>query len=88
MKIRYERSFLKDIKKRKDKNLKKRVNDIISEIKNVEDRSNLHFIEKLKGHQTAYKIRIGNYRMGIFLEKDTVILSRLLHRKEIYKKFP
>jgi len=29
-----------------------------------------------------------DYRMGLFIEKEIVIFSRLLHRKEIYKNFP
>jgi mRNA interferase RelE/StbE len=88
MKVLYERSFLKDLKKRKDKALKKRVESVIVEIKQAKDRSKLSALEKLKGHESAYKIRLGDYRMGIFLENDTVIFSRFLHRKEIYKKFP
>jgi mRNA interferase RelE/StbE len=61
VKILYEKSFLKDIKKRKDKALKKRVESVISKIKEAEDRSDLKNIEKLKGHDYAYKIRIGDY---------------------------
>lgn len=32
--------------------------------------------------------RLGEYRVGIFLENDTVILARILHRKEVYRYFP
>jgi len=88
MNVLYEKSFLKDLKKRKDKILKKRVKSVITDIKRAEGRSELSNIEKLKGHDSAYKIRIGDYRMGLFIENDTIIFSRLLHRREIYKKFP
>jgi len=88
MKILFEKSFLKDLKKKKDKTIKKRVESIIIEIKKAENRSELQNIEKLKGHDSAYKIRIGNYRLGLFIEDENIIFSRLLHRKEIYKKFP
>ena len=88
MNVLYEKSFLKDLKKRKDSILKKKVELIITEIKKAEDRSELSNIEKLKGYSSAYKIRIGDYRMGLFIENDTIIFSRLLHRREIYKKFP
>jgi mRNA interferase RelE/StbE len=88
MKVLYEKSFLKDLKKRKDNLLKERVESVITEIKRAEDRSELSNIEKLKGHDSAYKIRIGDYRMGLFIENDNIIFSRLLHRREIYKKFP
>ena len=88
MNVLYEKSFLKDLKKRKDKTIKERVKQVITEVKKARDRSDLSNIEKLKGHDKAYKIRIGDYRMGLFIESDTIIFSRLLHRKEIYKKFP
>ena len=61
---------------------------VITDVKRAEGRSELSTIEKLKGHDSAYKIRIGDYRMGLFIEIDTIIFSRLLHRREIYKKFP
>lgn len=88
MKVLFEKAFLKDIKKRKDKALKARVKAVISDVKEAKDRSELTNIEKLKGHGSAYKIRLGDYRIGLFFEDDTIIFSRLLHRKEIYKKFP
>jgi len=82
MKVLYEKSFLKDLKKRKEKTLKKSVESVISEVKEAEGRNDLKNIEKLKGHDSAYKIRIGDYRMG-----KKIIFSRLLHQKEIYKNF-
>jgi mRNA-degrading endonuclease RelE of RelBE toxin-antitoxin system len=42
----------------------------------------------LVGFTTAYRIRIGDYRIGIFFKEDTVIFARILHRKDIYKLFP
>jgi len=59
MNVLYEKSFLKDLKKRKDTRLKKRVESVISEVKKAGNRSDLKNIEKLKGHGSAYKIRIG-----------------------------
>lgn len=88
MRILYEKSFIKDLKKRKSKPLKENVKSVISEVREAKDRSDLKKLEKLKGHDSAYKIRIGNYRLGIFIEDDTIIFSRLLHRKKNYKKFP
>jgi len=88
MKVLYEKSFLKDLKKIRETELKERVKSAILEIKKAKDRSKLNSLEKLQGHKSAYKIRIGDYRMGTFLESDTVTFSRFLHRKEIYKKFP
>ncbi|MCH5598807.1 type II toxin-antitoxin system RelE family toxin [Niabella ginsengisoli] len=57
----------------------------IIEAKNINELSN---IKKLKGHPRAYRIKIKDYRIGFFVEDDTIILSRILHRKEVYRYFP
>ena len=87
MKVLFEKSFLKDIKKLNDNKLKARIDKAIDEVKESENLSAISKAEKLKGHATAYKIKLGDYRVGIFVEKDTVIFSRFLHRKEVYKRF-
>ena len=42
----------------------------------------------MKGYRLYYKVRFGSYRIGLKIEKDTVILERALHRKDIYRYFP
>ncbi len=50
--------------------------------------SDIKGLKKLKGFKDAYRIRIGDYRLGIFINKDTVQFARFAHRKDIYKLFP
>ena len=45
-------------------------------------------IKKLKGHRFFYRIRIGQYRVGLKIEKGTVSFAAFDHRKDIYKYFP
>jgi hypothetical protein len=56
MKILFERSFLKDIRKIKDWRIKELIYLNIDEIKKAESINNLHNIKKLKGHKSAYRI--------------------------------
>ena len=42
----------------------------------------------MKGYDTFYRIRLGDYRMGIDVLDNEVIIARLLHRKDIYRYFP
>ena len=44
----------------------------------------------MKGYPDKYKIRVGDYRIGITLDKQTktLICQRIAHRKDIYKIFP
>ncbi|MDQ3397049.1 MAG: hypothetical protein M3511_04640 [Deinococcota bacterium] len=45
-------------------------------------------IEKLKGSGAYYRIRFGDYRVGLRLEGDTLVFERALHRGDIYRVFP
>ena len=31
--------------------------------------------KKLKGHKTAYRTRVGDYRLGFFLENSIILLG-------------
>ena len=50
MKIKFKKSFLKDIEKIKDKNIKRRILKIIEEVKSA---------EKLKDIKNIKKLRVG-----------------------------
>jgi mRNA interferase RelE/StbE len=45
-------------------------------------------VEQMKGYPSYYKIRFGQYRIGLKMKEDRVILERALHRKDIYRYFP
>ena len=44
----------------------------------------------MKGYDDKSKIRVGNYRIGITVDKKakTIICQRIAHRREIYRIFP
>ena len=43
---------------------------------------------KMQGFNTFYRIRVGDYRVGIEYIHPTVIVITILTRSTIYKKFP
>jgi mRNA interferase RelE/StbE len=88
MKVVYTERFDKDLDKIKDKSLKKSIDNTITKVKLATDIHELSNMKKIKGHETAYRIRIGDYRIGIFVKDNIVIFVRILHRKDIYKSFP
>ena len=88
MKVKFESSFEKDLKLIKDTKLLQKLKSVIIECKNSDKLLDIKNLQKLKGYNTFYRIRIGNYRLGIEVEKDTLIFTRFLHRKDIYKFFP
>jgi len=45
-------------------------------------------LKKLRSGKNFWRIRIGDYRIGLEIEGNTLIFVRILQRKEIYKYFP
>ena len=88
MHVIYLRSFLTDIKKIKDPALKQKIKAFILEIKDVENFSALMGVKKIKGYSSAYRARIGDYRLGVYKENGNIELARFVKRNDIYKVFP
>ena len=45
-------------------------------------------VKKMKGYPSAYRIRIGDYRLGFYFEDDVILLTRFVKRNDIYNLFP
>ncbi|MFT5884846.1 MAG: mRNA interferase RelE/StbE, partial [Arcticibacterium sp.] len=79
--------FFKDVKGIKDSKLKETLEKVILVIKSSESLNERQGLVKMKSYDNAYRLRIGNYRLGLFIEGDTVEVARLLKRNDIYKLF-
>ncbi len=88
MKVKFESKFAKDLKKIKDPKVLSRLKKIIIHCKTIANPSGINNLKKLQSYETFYRIRLGEYRIGIEIQKDTIIFIRFLHRKDIYKFFP
>jgi mRNA interferase RelE/StbE len=88
VKVEFRESFAKDLKGVKDKSLLKRAKELIEAIEQANSLVDTPNSKKLKGGGNYFRLRIGDYRIGITLENDTVIFVRFLNRKDIYKYFP
>ncbi|MCZ2223100.1 MAG: type II toxin-antitoxin system RelE/ParE family toxin [Chitinophagales bacterium] len=82
------KQFEKDVQKELNKTLQLQLADIIEGLQNANNLQEILNIKKLKGYKTAYRIRMGEYRIGFILEENIIKLSRVLNRKEIYRFFP
>ena len=45
-------------------------------------------LKKLSGYTNYYRIRIGNYRIGLQIINPKIIVVTILHRGTVYKVFP
>lgn len=81
-------SFDRDLKKIRDKSIAKAVQDFIELTSLCSTMLEITGLVKLKGHKSAYRFRINDYRLGMFIENDTIYFAAFDHRKTIYKRFP
>lgn len=88
MKVVFLNSFKKDLQKLTNTKLKAQIKEAILSAENAENINQLKSVKKMKGHPFAYRLRIGDYRLGFYLEEDTLIMTRFLKRNDIYKVFP
>jgi len=88
MKVLFLNSFKKDLKKIKNTSLKLKIKAVILNLENATDLNKITNIKKLSGSSYAYRVRIGDYRMGFYYENKTIIIARFLKRSDIYSVFP
>lgn len=87
--LEYTKRFLKELAALPVE-IQSRVEPIIFQELESENPFDLGYLEKLKGYTDKYKIRVGNYRIGITVDQETktLICQRIAHRKDIYRIFP
>lgn len=88
MKILFERAFGKDLAEQLYERDKRKVQEVIENIEVAQSLHQIKNLEKLAGHKTYFRIRVGSYRIGFELRGDTIVFSAYQHRSTIYKKFP
>ena len=88
MKVAYEAAFLYDLRRVRSKEIRRRVQRVIEEMKRASVPHEIAGLTKLRGYETFYRIRVGDYRIGVEIVGDTVIFVRCLHRRDIYRYFP
>ncbi|NEQ18992.1 MAG: type II toxin-antitoxin system RelE/ParE family toxin [Microcoleus sp. SIO2G3] len=87
--VEYTKRFLKELAALPVE-IQSRVEPIVFQELESENPFELGYLEKLKGYTDKYKIRIGDYRIGITVDQETktLICQRIAHRKDIYRIFP
>ena len=88
MKVEYRKRFLKELARIPADHRKEIEDFVFKELPALQTVAASGNIERLKGYPGFYKIRFGEYRVGLRTEGDTIILERVLHRKDIYRYFP
>ncbi len=88
MNVSFDSSFHKRLIKIKDRNVLEKVRQAIMLVEDVNDIHHIPHLKKLEGFKTFYRLRIGDYRIGLELIGDTLVFITIANRKDIYKIFP
>lgn len=88
MKVAFRQSFERDLGKIKDRSALQRVRQAIEQVEHANNLHDIQNIRKLTGAAGFFRIRVGEYRIGIALVADEVEFVRCLHRRDMYRYFP
>lgn len=88
MNIEFRKTFEKDLRKINDGSLLAKVKSVIIAVEAANSLDDIANLKKLKGDEGYFRIRIGDYRLGLFLDGETILFVRIIHRREFYRYFP
>jgi len=84
----FRSSFVRDLDRLSEKSLKQRIKAVIAEVENAASLRDIANLKKLQGGQDYYRIRVGDYRIGLVCQQGKVTFVRCLHRRDIYRFLP
>ena len=88
MEIRYGAGFNRDLARIRNPDLSRRIERIIEDLTAASTITEVRGVRRMTGAERHYRIRIGDYRLGVSVDGDAVTLLRFAHRSEIYRVFP
>lgn len=81
-------SFLKDIKKIKDKKVKQLIEDTIMQAKAAQSVNEISNCERLTSKGKFYKIKHPPYRFGVYIDNGIIEFIKFGTRENFYRDFP
>ncbi len=88
MKVIFLDKFSKDLDKLNDKKARQSIKKAIIKVEQAPSVGKITGLKRLKGEKGAYRLRVGYYRIGLYIQGDTIEMARVAHRKDIYDVFP
>ena len=89
MKLKASPRFRRDMRRVKDRALRRAVQRKIDELRSAASIHDVSSVRRLRSSGgNAYRIRIRDYRLGLKVEDDTAVLAEFDHRSDFYRRFP
>ena len=86
--IEVDESFKKDFDKLNNKEIQNRIIEKLNILEKSNSLLEVSNVKKMSSFANFYRIRIWDYRIGLKLVNDKIILIRVRNRKDIYEIFP
>jgi len=87
--VNYLPSFVRDLKALKKSPIYPKLKKLaFQDVPSYEAITQIAELKKLRGEDDAYRIRVGDYRIGVFVQNETITFARVKHSREIYRVFP
>jgi len=87
--IEISKHFMRDVNKISDKRIQKKIQEVLVCVRSAVDLSDIKNLGEMSGYAGFYRIKFDyRYRIGIYLERDTVKFLRAGSREGVYKRFP
>jgi mRNA interferase RelE/StbE len=84
----FRKSFTRDLKKTTDQGIRDRVRQAIEQVEAATELQAIDGLKKLGGAGNFFRIRIGDYRIGLVVEGEAIEFVRCLPRRDLYRYFP
>jgi len=88
VKVAFRESFARDLAGVADERLRQRIKAAIEQVERARTMADVSHLKRLEAKGKYYRIRVGDYRLGLVLEGGAFVFVRALNRKEIYRYFP
>jgi mRNA interferase RelE/StbE len=88
VKVFFRESFARDLAAVTNPQLLRRIREAITAVERAKTFHEIPQLKRLETRGKYYRIRIGDYRLGLVFEDGAFTLVRCLNRKELYRFFP
>ena len=84
----FRQSFEKDLRRIRNRRVLDRVQELIETVEAAKLLASVPNVKKLRGAAGYFRVRVGEYRVGLVVEGNEVDFVRVLPRRDIYRYFP
>ena len=88
MQVEFRKTFKQDLRDIKDRKILERIRAAIEEVETANSLLSVANVKAIQGHVGYYRIRIGDFRLGLYVDSSVIAFVRVLHRKEMYRYSP